>query len=194
MKIIVIVTIIITFFGYSCFQQIKNTNKDYYDLRDFTVTDYLVKFSHDNISGIDSLYGYKDLRGNIIIQPGKYIQCFTDTFRTFAFVFDEKLTGSKFVAIDRNERILFDAYIFDNGPDYLEDGLFRIIRNGKIGYANEKGIIVIAPQFECADPFENGTARVSLNCKKTQPLNNPEHTMEKSDSWFFIDKIGNIIK
>ena len=56
------------------------------------------------------------------------------------------LHQGKVVAIDRNERILFEAYLFDNGPDYTSEGLFRIIHDGKIGFANENGEVVIAPR------------------------------------------------
>lgn len=47
---------------------------------------------------------------------------------------------------------------FDNGSDYLSKGLYRIILNSKIGYANEQGKIVITPSFE------NRKAKVSYPC------------------------------
>ena len=74
--------------------------------------------------------------------------------------------------------------MFDNGPDYLEDGLFRIIQNGKIGYADKNGVIVIEPKFECADQFENGIARVALDCTLVKDESDPEHSRMESDSWF----------
>lgn len=104
------------------------------------------------------------------------------------------MTNSEVVAIDRNENILFEAYMFDNGPDYLEDDLFRIVRNGKIGYADKNGIIVIEPQFQCAGQFENGIARVSLPFRKVKEQQNSEHTGMESYTWFYIDKKGNKIK
>ncbi|MDP3583484.1 MAG: hypothetical protein Q8S39_16225, partial [Ignavibacteria bacterium] len=93
-----------------------------------------------------------------------------------------------------NEKILFDAYMFDNGPDELADGLFRIIRNGKIGYADKNGFIVIEPKFECADKFENGNANVALECRKVVDAYDSEHSRMESNSWFYIDKKGNKIK
>src|SRR5690242_11150784 len=77
--------------------------------------------------------GYKNLHGNIIIPAGKYSHCFTDTFRTYAVVL---LPQNGFVAIDRKENMLYSIFRFDNGPDYVEDGLFRIVKDGKIGYAD----------------------------------------------------------
>jgi hypothetical protein len=109
------------------------------------------------VSYIDSVndgYGYKNLYGDIIIPAGKYSFCFTDTFRTYAIV---SLPPKGFVAIDRKENILYNVFPFDNGPDYVEDGFFRIVKDGKIGYADaETGKIVIQAQFACAWPFEKG--------------------------------------
>ena len=58
------------------------------------------------------------------------------------------------------------VFRFDNGPDYTSDGLFRILVENKIGYADSAtGKIVINPQFECAWPFEHGVAKVSVDCE-----------------------------
>ena len=170
-----------------------NKTKEYSNV-DSVYTDYLVSFSDDSVFSPGTSCGYKNLKGEIIIPKGKYSYCFTDTFKNFAFVSDEKLTNSKVVAIDRNENILFDVYMFDNGPDELEDGLFRIIRNGKIGYADKKGVIVIEPKFECAEQFENGIARVALDCRLVKDKYDSEHSRMESDSWFYIDKKGNKVK
>lgn len=129
--------------------------------------------------------GYKDSAGKIVIPLGKYPVCATDTFRTYAIVANQT-TG--FVAIDRQETVLYQIFSFDNGPDVPSDGLFRIIANNKIGYADFKtGVIVIKPQFDCAWPFENGLAEVSLDC--TTQLDG-EHVIWQSDHWFYIDKTG----
>src|SRR5689334_17678782 len=74
------------------------------------------------IDTVNNRYGYKNLHGDIIIPAGKYSFCFTDTFRTYAVV---SLPSKGFVAIDRKENILYSVFPFDNGPDYIEDGLFR---------------------------------------------------------------------
>ncbi len=192
-RAISIMMLLLVLFGCKGKETEINKTQNYYDA-DSINSDYLLSFSVDNDSSGGTSYGYRNLQGEVIIPLGKYQQCFTDTFKNFAFVYDDKLTNSKVIAIDRNEKKLFDAYMFDNGPDWLEEGLFRIIRNGKIGYADENGFIVIEPIFECADQFENGTARVALNCNLVKSENDPEHTSMESDSWFFIDKRGNKIK
>jgi hypothetical protein len=101
-------------------------------------------------------YGYVNSKGNTIIPFGKYLMCFTDTFKKYAIVEKAK---EGFVAIDRNEKMQYHIFTFDNGPDYLTEGLYRIIENGKIGYADSNFSIKIRPQYGCAFPFKNGIAK-----------------------------------
>lgn len=150
-----------------------------------TDKDILIAF----VDTVKDEYGYKDLKGDIIIPLGKYSFCFTDTFKTYAIV---AIPHKGFVAIDRQENILYNVFPFDNGPDYLSDGLFRILINDKIGYADSAtGQIIIKPQFACAWQFENGIAKVSKDCK-TQ--SDGEHSTWLSKSWFYIDRTGKRIK
>ncbi|MCK9450490.1 MAG: WG repeat-containing protein [Bacteroidales bacterium] len=143
--------------------------------------DYLLSFTDTTTDE----YGYKNTDGEIIIPLGKYSNCFTDTFKTYAIV---TKPSSGFLAIDRQENLLFEVFPFDNGPDEPSDGLFRIILNHKIGYADSaSGKVVIPPQFDCAWPFENGVAAVSINCKT---ISEGEHSIWLSDDWLYIDKTG----
>ena len=42
----------------------------------------------------------------------------------------------------------YTVYQIDNGEDYIQDGMRRIVdRRGRIGYIDEKGAIIIKPQF-----------------------------------------------
>ena len=146
--------------------------------------DYLVSFTDESTDQ----YGYRDPKGATVIPPGKYTMCFTDTFRTYAVVLKPN-TG--FVAIDRQENVLYEVFPFDNGPDYVEEGFFRIIENNKIGFADARtGKVVIPPQFDCAFPFENGTARVSNDCTSRM---DGEHKIWESEKWFYIDKTGKTV-
>ena len=56
--------------------------------------------------------GYKDRKGDIVIPPGKYLMCYTDTFSTYAIVL---VAHKGFVAIDRQEHELYGVFPFDNG-------------------------------------------------------------------------------
>lgn len=144
-------------------------------------TDYWISFTDT----VKDEYGYKNLKGDTVIQLGKYAICYTDTFRTYAIVLK---SHSGFVAIDRQQNILYKIFPFDNAPDYTSEGLFRILKDNKIGYADSiTGKVIIKPQFDCAFPFENGMAQVSVDCK-TQL--DGEHKSWISNKWFYIDKTG----
>jgi hypothetical protein len=81
-------------------------------------------------------------------------------------------------AIDFNEKILFEEYNWSPGeptPDGLIENRIRIIdKDGKIGFADEKGNIIIRPQFEIASSFYQGKAMIGKECKKI-PWGNHEN-------------------
>ncbi len=131
--------------------------------------------------------GYLTSTGEVAIPFDKYEMCLTDTFRTHAIVLTKN--DFKWVVIDRQEKVLYEVFPFDNGPDFPSEGLFRMVKNGKIGYADAATFdIVIQPQFDCAFPFENGKARVSNDCQTTT---DGEHATWTSDKWQFVDEKGN---
>ena len=165
---------LLLFFSLTNYAQTKQTNG------------YLVSFTNS----AKGEHGYKNQNGDTIIPPGKYSFCFTDTFRNFAIVAKPHFG---FVAIDRHENVLYEVFPFDNGPDYASDGLFRIIKNNKIGYADEvTGKVVIKPQFGCAFPFENDVAKVGINC--TTYADDVEHGTWTTNKWLYIDKKGRKVK
>lgn len=96
----------------------------------------------------------------------------------------------KWVIMDSKKTMLYEVFIYDNGPDYPSEGLIRVVKNGKIGYADAKTYeIVIEPQFDCAYPFENGKAKVSNQC---QTVKGGEYSVWKSDAWQYVDKKGKL--
>jgi len=147
---------------------------------------YLLKIYEGQFDEPGVRSGYISTDGDTIISLGKYLYCHTDTFKFYAIVttFDGKL-----IAIDRVDNKLFEVFWFDNGPDYISDDLFRIVKEGKIGYANSKGEVVLDPQFKCAFPFRNGVAKVAYDC-----ASGPEsgHHQWVSENWFYIDKNGKL--
>jgi hypothetical protein len=133
-------------------------------------------------------YGYVNAMGDTVIPLGKYDMCFTEQFDQFAIVL---VKGKGLIGIDRDENILFNVYIMDNGPDYPSDGLFRIVQYGKIGYANLKGQIVIAAKYDCAYPFKNGKAEVGIGC---QTKADGEYHYWVGGHWYTINKRGKVLK
>lgn len=131
-------------------------------------------------------YGYKDTCENLIIPYNDFLICFTDTLRYFAFVNDRK---EGLIAIDKKGNKLFNVFNFDNGPDYIQDGLFRIVKDDKIGFANTKGEVVIEPQFECVFPFSEGLAAFCEGCHREM---DGEYSYWTGGKWGFIDKKGEV--
>lgn len=111
-----------------------------------------------------------------------------DTSRAYTISIEKGV----FVARDKQQKFLYQVFMYDNGPDYTAEGLFRIVQDGKIGYADAKtGEVVIAPRYPCAWPFEGGKARVSTDCTTRQ---DGEHGIWESDNWFYINKKGEEVK
>ena len=93
-----------------------------------------------------------------------------------------------FFLIDRSGTKIYEIYPFDNGPDYVSEGLQRIIKDGKIGYGDPiLGKVIIQPIYSCAYPFENGRAKVSIDCTT---ITDCEHSIWDSKEWMYIDKNG----
>ena len=132
--------------------------------------------------------GYMTAAGDTVIPFGKYLHCYTDHFKQVAIV---NTKDSGLVGINRNGQILFSVFVYDNGPDYPEEGLFRIVKNRKIGYANFSGDVIIQPMFDGAFPFKNGVAEVCDNCTISTE---GEHSLWVGGTWYNIDKRGNRIK
>jgi hypothetical protein len=103
------------------------------------------------------------------------------------------LTRDGWVAINRKKKVLYRPFIYDNGPDYVQEGLLRFVENGKMGFVNEAGKKVIKAQFDFVFPFEKGRARFCNGCQKIQ---DGEHSMldEKTGTWGEVDKKGKIFR
>ena len=154
MKINIIITILLVFISMNMYAQ---DNKLYI-------------YYYPNFEAVDATLGYVDSSGKVIIPAGKYPYLFTDVFDKIAFVAIRGRQG--IYAIDRSEKVLFQVCSFELGPDIISNGLFRIIENGKIGFANMNGKIVIKPNWGFIFPFqENGLA---IFCEK--------------GNWIWIDK------
>ncbi len=98
------------------------------DISKIDTTDYLVRKSKENAYyELGVPFAFVDKRNDTIIPARKYYATWTDTLKTFAIV----SKNSEMIGIDRNENLLFSVFSFDNGPDYVVEGLFRVMRNGQ---------------------------------------------------------------
>jgi|GEM_PF-7011477 len=143
-------------------------------------------------SSVFQICGYVNAKGEIVIPVGKYEACFSDLFTSFAVV---KTYGknSGACAVDRDGNVLFKVFWFDNWADELSDGMIRIVNDeGKIGYADHTGKIVIEPVYSWGDSFTDGTAMVTYS-HRLERLDDEHHRI-KTDSWLTIDKTGKVIQ
>lgn len=137
---------------------------------------------------------YLNEHGDTIVPYGKYKFCQADTIRNIGFVYENK-PDVKIICIDVEGRKLFNVFEYDNGVDYVREGLFRITdNNGLIGFADTLGNMVVTPQFKFAFPFENGKAKVTFSgeSKEVPDSNGEKHYWDSSD-WHYINKNGKIL-
>ena len=136
---------------------------------------------------------YLNEQGDTIVPYNKYKFCQTDTIRNIGFVYEYK-QDARIVCINNQGKELFYMFKHDNGPDYIREGLFRIMdENGLIGFADSLGNVVIKPQFKFAFPFKNGKAKVTF-MGEGKAIFNVEHHEWVSDKWQYINKKGELLQ
>lgn len=192
-----ILLLIVLWVVFSCRNYIEQdqTNYQYHDINttDTSVIEPLIAVTNEEFLQYGAKVAYVNIAGDTVIPFGSYSYFGTDTMRYYAQVqmHPNDSTYGRTVGIDRGCRVLFDLVWFENGPDYFHEGLTRVLRNGKMGFANEKGEIVIPCQYAYARWFQNGSAQVTFEAK--QYIDVDEHLRVESNSWFVIDKQGNRI-
>jgi len=151
---------------------------------------YLIAFS-DSSSG-SQLYGYKNLKGQTTI-PAKYHIIDRDTLYNFAMVIS--LTdGFGWRAINAKDSTILSPFIYDSGPDYISEGLFRFQEHGKMGFANSKGIKIIPAMYDFVTPFENGIAQFTLGGQKNYEIDKTHWSWGGGYFEGYINKTGEIFK
>lgn len=136
-------------------------------------------------------WGFKDEQGKVVIPP-QYCAVFQEVFSDrIACVVDarRKTPDGKnaMLAIDKCNQVVLEPFVFDNGPDYVREGVFRFWKNGKLGYADKDGNVVIEPRFDFAGPFDQGMTGFCMGCK---PEKFQEYVEWTGGKWGFIDKTG----
>lgn len=155
----------------------------------FAQEEEVLIYQYDPIA--DKGIGFVNSKGEIVIPADR-----------FAFVYESRLDKITFVlfkdgpksiyAINRKGEPLFEVYCFDNGPDYVKEGLFRIIENNKMGFANMNGEVVIKPQFDFVQPFQEcGYAVFNMGGKLKKIAD--ERWRWDGGKWGIINKKGEIV-
>ena len=87
---------------------------------------------------------YLNERGDTIVPYGKYRYCQTDTIKKIGFVYENKPKDARIICINDAGKELFYVFKYDNGPDYIQEGLFRIMNeDGLVGFADSLGNVII---------------------------------------------------
>jgi hypothetical protein len=190
------VTILIFFFSCRTYTEKEQTSNEYTDIviSDSIEESILYAVTDEENLEFGSKLAYVNMDQDTVIPFGRFAYFGTDTLRFYANVLisPDGISYGRPVGINRKGEVLFDIVMYDNGPDYFSEGLIRVKRNGKMGYANEKGEVVIPCHYDFAKIFENGVAEVTFEAKEFQDLDG--HPRVESDAWFEIDREGNPIK
>lgn len=114
----------------------------------------------------------------------------SDTVRTIEFVL-RKGNKPEYVAINYHGKEVFKPFIYDNRPDRASEGLFRIVNDeGRIGYADKWGNILIQPQYKFAFPFYKNKAVVTYSGKK---IREGEDSFWETPEWEVINRQGIVL-
>lgn len=121
----------------------------------------------------DSLVGVKDAQGRVVIPAvhrnvedranGEVIE--DEIIRFLMPARDSaREPHAAGVAYDRQGRLLYRPFAFDNGADEFSEGLARFVEGGKVGFVNRKGEKVIPARFDFATSFNYGIAGYCTGC------------------------------
>lgn len=86
-------------------------------------------------------------------------------------------------------------YMIGSMPDPFVSGVRRIVKEGKIGFINKKGVVVIAPQYDMAEPFTKKICAVNKGAAAQELSATDEYAIghHQGGQWGVINKKGNII-
>ncbi|WP_288447325.1 WG repeat-containing protein [uncultured Chryseobacterium sp.] len=149
----------------------------------------------------DSLVGVKDKAGKIIVPAEFKVFSYLkdgDPVEGETILFDGSKEGEKTeknawgYVYDKNGKFLYQPFLYDNGADYFSEGLRRLVKNGKVGFADRNGKIVIEAEHDFAFPFNYGYAAFCDGCdwEKT----NEEHRSIVGGKWGVMDVKGQTVQ
>jgi hypothetical protein len=133
----------------------------------------------------DGRWGYRDQGGHVVISP-RYEMAREFSSGGIAAVVDEK----GWAYIDKAGQVLVRPLAVDNGPDYFREGVARFSRDGKVGFFDRRGKVVIQPGYTHAMPFFEQRAAVCEGCAETE---DGEHRSVVGGKWGFIDRSGQLV-
>lgn len=157
------------------------------------------------VSGFDFRYGIAYAWGNFLVYtlPDGYALLRDGTFETLyelkegenwffteegPVIFNSLKQTLRFYDMDMNQRAVLEGISYAS----FGGGMFCLSKEGKSGFCNLNGEIVIPFQFDLAYPFSEGVAAVLTNAE-TQPYTEEDGSTQYSHTggaWGFIDESG----
>ncbi|UZT98873.1 WG repeat-containing protein [Chryseobacterium fluminis] len=145
----------------------------------------------------DSLVGVKNQDGKIIV-PAQF-KIFSDLqdgepVKGETIFFDGDRKGDQreknawgFV-YDRKGNFLYRPFFYDNGADYFSEGVRRFVKNGKVGFVDRNGTVIIEAGHDFVSPFNYGYAVFCDGCdwEKTED----EHKAIVGGKWGVMNGKG----
>lgn len=146
----------------------------------------------------DSLVGVKNSDGKIIVPAQFEVFSFLkngDSVKGETIFIDGYKEGDEEknawgYVYDRKGNFLYRPFAYDNGVDYFSEGVRRFVKNGKVGFADRNGKVIIEAKHDFASPFQYGYAAYCDGCdwEKTQD----EHKAIVGGTWGVMDFKGQI--
>ncbi len=87
------------------------------------------------------------------------------------------------------------VYTIGTLPDAFAGGLRRIVKAGKIGFINKKGVVVIAPEYDQAERFTKKICAVNKGAIPQESSATDEYTIGQSEGglWGVINNKGEVV-
>lgn len=156
--------------------------------------------------GKDSLIGVKDKQGKVII-PAKFDYAYYDEedmrvqgdmilFYNRDTVKRSSLAHKQILSFyDRSGRFLYHPFMYDAGPDYLEEGFSRYVENNKMGYRDRNNKVAIPARYDFAEQFEYGLAAVCNGCRLyvDSTIDDEHNTRLSEGAWGLINQKGQVV-
>lgn len=149
----------------------------------------------------DSLVGVKNQKGEIIvpaqfrifseIKNGELVEGETIYFDGFKKE-EKKEKNAWGYVYDKKGNFLYRPFLYDNGADYFAEGVRRFVKNGKVGFVDRNGTIIIEAKHDFVSPFNYGYAAFCDGCDWEK--NNEEHKAIVGGTWGVLNLKGEIIQ
>jgi len=130
-------------------------------------------------------WGYKNVSGTIVIKP-QYVAAYDFKGKLGSVLLSE---GWRF--IDRRGNVQeIRPFLYDNGPDYHQEGLARFLLDEKIGFIDESSRVAIPARFDIVAPFSEGLAAF---CEGGRKVETEEHSAVEGGKWGYSDRRGRVV-